>query len=158
MSIEETLNGKFKEALRAKDQKTLSAIRMVRSEYKKAVTSGKKKEEEDDDKIWQEVIQGYVKKLKKALPEYEQAGERGKEAIDDMNFEIEFFRPFMPALMSEAETRQLVKDTMEKISATSPKMAGRVVGEIMKEHKGRVDPALAKRIAEELLGAGDDDA
>jgi uncharacterized protein YqeY len=151
MSIEETLSRKFKEAFKSKDQATLNVIRMVRSEVKKFVTSGKF-EGDPDDEVWRQVIQTYVKKLKKALPEYEQGGERGKEMAESLQFEIEFLKPFMPELLGEAETSQLVKETVEKISATSPKMAGKVVGIIMKDHKGKVDPALAKRIAEKMLG------
>lgn len=153
MSIEETLNRKFKEALKSKDTKVLNVIRMVRSEFKKAATSGKFKEEESEV-TWEQVIQTYVKRLKKALPQYEQAGERGREVIEGLNFEIEFLIPFMPTLMGETETETLVKETIMIISATSPQMVGKVVGTIMKEHKGKVDPALVKKIAEKHLGGG----
>jgi uncharacterized protein YqeY len=153
MPIEETLNQKFKEALRAKDSKTLDVIRMVRTEYKKAMTAEGYKGEGGEE-LWAEVIQSYVKKLRKAVPEYEEAGDRGREMIEKLNFEIEFLGPFMPPLLDETATEALVKETIEKVSATSPKMVGKVVGAIMKEHKRSVDPALVKKIAERLLGAG----
>jgi uncharacterized protein YqeY len=151
MGIEETLGEKFKEAMRRRDDKVLSVIRMVRSEYKKLVTSGSFKEDSRED-TWAQVIQTYVKKLRKAMPEYEEAGERGRDMLEGLKFEVEFLEPFMPKVMDAAQTEALVRETIEKTGALSPRMVGKVVGAVMKEHKGSVDPALVKSLAEKLLG------
>lgn len=151
MGTEETLNERFKEAMRGKDEKVLNVIRMVRSEYKKLVTSGTFKEE-SREATWARVIQTYVKKLKKAVPEYEEAGERGREMLEGLKFEIGFLEPFLPEVLDAARTEALVKETIEKTGAVSPKMVGKVMGAIMKEHKGSVDPALVKSLTEKLLG------
>jgi len=151
MSIEETLNEKFKTALKNKDSKTLDVIRMIRTEYKKALTSEEKRGEGGEE-LWIQVIRSYIKKLKKAIPEFEMAGERGKEMIEKLNFEIEFLQPFLPSLMDENATRKIVEETIKNLGADSPKMVGKVVGNIIKEHKESVDPSLVKKIAEELLG------
>ncbi len=151
MGIEDTLNEKFKEAMRGRDEKVLNVIRMVRSEYKKLVTSGTFKEE-DREATWARVVQTYVKKLKKAMPEYEEAGERGREMLEGLRFEVGFLEPFLPRVLDAAQTEALVKETIEKTGAASPKMVGKVMGAIMKEHKGSVDPALVKSLAEKLLG------
>ena len=116
MPIEETLNQKFKEALRAKDGKTLDVIRMVKTEYKRAMTAEGYKGEGGDE-LWGEVIQSYVKKLKKAVPEYEEGGEKGREMIEKLNFEIEFLKPYMPPLLDEAATEALVRETIANVSA-----------------------------------------
>jgi len=151
MGIEETLNIKFKEAMRGRDEKVLNVIRMVRSEYKTLVTSGTFKEENKEE-TWAQVIRTYVKKLKKAMPEYEEAGERGREMLDGLRFEIEFLKPFLPKVLDAARTEALVRETIEKVGAVSPGMVGKVMGAVMKEHKGSVDPALVKALAEKLLG------
>jgi uncharacterized protein YqeY len=151
MGIEETLGEKFKEAMRGRDDRVLGVIRMVRSEYKKLVTSGTFKEDSRED-TWAQVIQTYVKKLKKAMPEYEQAGERGREMLEGLKFEVEFLEPFLPRVLDAAQTEALVRETIEKTGALSPRMVGKVMGAVMKEHKGSVDPALVKALAEKLLG------
>jgi uncharacterized protein YqeY len=153
MTIEETLGERFREAMKARDEKVLGVIRMVRSEHKKLVTSEGFKEA-DKEETWRQVIHSYVKKLQKALPEYEEAGERGREMLEGLKFEIDYLRPFLPQVMDEAATEALVKETIAQVGAVSARMVGKVVGAIMKDHKGAVDPALVKKIAEKLLGGG----
>ena len=58
---------------------------------------------------------------------------------------------FLPALADAKSTREIVKAVIEATGATSPKEMGRVMGAIMKEHKGKVDGGLAKQIAAEIL-------
>jgi uncharacterized protein YqeY len=151
MSIEEALGEKFKAAMRARDERTLDVIRMVRTEFKKAITAEGFTGEAGEE-TWREVISVYVRNLQKAIPEFEAGGERGKEMIEKLVFEIEFLKPFLPGVMDEAATEDLVRQAIAALGAASPKMAGRVVGAVMKEHKGSVDAALVKRLAEKLLG------
>src|SRR5262249_46789808 len=101
-----------------------------------------------DDPLIQDVIATYQKQLRKALEEYQAAGDRGAEMRAQLQFEIAFCERFLPKKLDEAAVRKLVKDT---IAATQINQAGRLVGEIMKTHKGQVDAAMVKKIAEEEL-------
>jgi len=51
----------------------------------------------------------------------------------------------------EAGVRALVKERIAALGIADPKQAGRLVGDIMKTHKGQVDAGDVKRVAEELL-------
>ena len=53
--------------------------------------------------------------------------------------------------MDEAALRALVKERLGALGITDAKQAGRLVGDVMKTHKGQVDAAEVKRVAEELL-------
>ena len=44
-----------------------------------------------------------------------------------------------------------VRERIAALGITDPKQAGRLVGDIMKTHKGLVDAGDVKRVAEELL-------
>jgi Asp-tRNA(Asn)/Glu-tRNA(Gln) amidotransferase B subunit len=44
-----------------------------------------------------------------------------------------------------------VRERISALAIGDPKQIGRLVGDIMKSHKGQVDAAEVKRIAEELL-------
>ena len=44
-----------------------------------------------------------------------------------------------------------VREALAELGATDPKMAGRVVGAVMKKHKGRVDAALVKQLVDAEL-------
>jgi uncharacterized protein YqeY len=72
---------------------------------------------------------------------------------EQLGFEIAFCDRFLPQKLGDAEVRALVKDAIARLGVTDARQAGRVVGEIMKAHKGVVDAGTAKRIAEELLTA-----
>ena len=49
--------------------------------------------------------------------------------------------------------REVVATAIAELGATDPKMAGRVVGAVMKTHKGLVEAQLVKRVATELLSS-----
>jgi uncharacterized protein YqeY len=89
--------------------------------------------------------------MRKAREEYAALGERGAEHLPQIDFEIEFCARFLPKAASDDEVRAAVKETITRLGGKDPKLAGRVMGEIMKAHKGHFDPATVKRIVEEEL-------
>jgi Asp-tRNA(Asn)/Glu-tRNA(Gln) amidotransferase B subunit len=44
-----------------------------------------------------------------------------------------------------------VQERLKALAITDAKQVGRLVGDVMKSHKGQVDAADVKRIAEQLL-------
>jgi uncharacterized protein YqeY len=151
MSIEQSLTDKLKEAMRKKDEKVVSVIRMVKSEATKTKTASGF-DGNIDDKFWTTVIERYVKQQKKALLEYEKLGEKGKEGADSLKFEIDFLSPFLPEMLSREEVEKLVDSVLAKTEATNLKMVGKIMGAIMKDNKGKVDAAMVKQVITEKLG------
>jgi Asp-tRNA(Asn)/Glu-tRNA(Gln) amidotransferase B subunit len=47
--------------------------------------------------------------------------------------------------------RSVVQERAKALGVTDAKQVGRLVGDVMKTHKGQVDAAEVKRIAEDLL-------
>jgi uncharacterized protein YqeY len=97
------------------------------------------------------VIGAYRKLLQKALAEYEKVGERGASQAAQLRFEIDFCQRYLPKGMDDAAVRALVRERIGALGISDPKQAGRLVGDIMKTHKGQVDAGDVKRVAEELL-------
>ena len=56
--------------------------------------------------------------------------------------------------MDEAALRALVSERLQSLGIHDPKQTGRLVGDIMKTHKGQVEAGDVNRVAEELLKAG----
>ncbi len=79
-------------------------------------------------------------------------GARGADALEQLDFEIAFCSRFLPKAASDDEVRAIVRETVARLGASDPKQAGRVVGEVMKAHKGKVEAAAVKRIVDEELG------
>jgi uncharacterized protein YqeY len=151
MSIEARLNDLLKDAMRAKDSQTADCIRMIKTKHMERRTAAGFKGPLDDN-LWQDVVATYQKQLRKAREEFAAAGERGADALPQLDFEIGFCTQFLPKTASDDEVRAVVKETIARLGASDPKQSGRVMGDIMKAHKGKMDPAVVKRLVEEALG------
>ena len=105
MSIEEELRKQLTAAIRTKDLRTANVIRMVNTKVMERRTaagfSG-----QVDDALHIDVISAYKKTLEKARPQYEAAGERGREHIDQIDFEVRFLDQFLPRGLPEEEVRK----------------------------------------------------
>jgi uncharacterized protein len=150
MSLEQTLTDTLTQAIRAKDTRTAAVVRMLKSRLTERRTS-KGFAGQVDDALVLDVIGAYRKSLQKALPDYETAGERGQAQAAQLRFEIEFCERFLPRGLDDAALRTLVRERLGALGVTDPKQVGRVVGDVMKTHKGQVEAADVKRVAEELL-------
>ena len=84
----------------------------------------------------------------KAREEYAGLGERGAERLPQLDFEIEVCGRFLPKMAGEDEVRAAVKEAITRLAVSDPKQAGKVLGDIMKTHKGKFEPAMVKRLVE----------
>ncbi|HSB43090.1 MAG TPA: GatB/YqeY domain-containing protein [Methylomirabilota bacterium] len=150
MALEQTLTDTLTRAIKAKDTRTADVVRMLKTKIQERRTA-KGFSGEVDDALVLDVIGAYRKLLQKALAEYEKVGERGAAQAAQLRFEIEFCERYLPRTMDEAAARALVRERIAALGISDPKQAGRLVGDIMKTHKGQVEAADLKRIAEELL-------
>src|SRR2546425_4159331 len=112
-SIEQQLNDRLKDAMRAKDSRAADVIRMIKTKVMERRTA-KGFTGQVDDALHLDVIAAYVKQLKKAVEEYTAAGERGAEMVEQLKFEIGYCEQFLPKKMSEAEVLPLVKEAIAK--------------------------------------------
>jgi|SRR5690606_10327047 len=151
MSLEEDLRSRLTAAIKAKDLRVANIIRMINTRITERRTAASFKGTVDDELV-RDVIASYKKSLEKARDEYAAAGDRGADAIAELEFEIQFCQQFLPAQMGEEEARAAVREAIAELGASEPKMAGRVVGAVMKKHRGRIDAALVKRLVESELG------
>ena len=150
MSLEQTLNETLTKAIREKDQRAADIVRMIKSRLGERRTA-KGFSGQVDDALVQDVISAYRKSLQKALPDYEKAGERGAVQAAQLKFEIEYLERWLPKGMDDAALRALVSERIKTLGITDAKQAGRLVGDVMKTHKGQVEAGDVKRLAEELL-------
>lgn len=154
MTIEDELTTQLKAAMKSKDTETLQAIRQLKSKVQEAVNDPKFTGEVDDD-LYRRVIQSYVGSLRKGIVELEAGGERSIELRQRYQREIDLFATWLPQLAGEDETRQLVETALDELGVRDPKQSGRVMGHLMKNHRGRLDAGLTRRLVDEALGDRD---
>jgi uncharacterized protein YqeY len=150
MALEQQLTDALTQAMRDRDTRTADVIRMLKTRLTERRT-GKGFAGEVDDALVTDVIGAYRKQLQKALAEYEKLGERGAPQAAQLRFEIAFCERFLPRGLDAAALRTLVQGRMQSLAVTDAKQIGRLVGDVMRTHKGQVDAGDVKRIAEELL-------
>jgi uncharacterized protein len=150
MPLEQDLRQQLTAAMKAKDARTADTIRMINTKIMERRTA-KGFTGQVDDALITDVIAAYKKSLQKAKEEFINVGERGKEQADQLQWEIEFCDRFLPKGLSSDEIRAAVRAAITATGAKDVKMAGRIVGEVMKAHKGKVEAGEVKKIAEEEL-------
>ena len=152
MPIEQQLTEALTQAIRAKDTRTADVVRMLKTRLQERRTA-KGFTGQVDDALVMDVIGAYRKQLQKALAEYDKLGERGAAQAAQLRFEIEFCERFLPKGMDATALRTLVQERAKALGVSDSKQVGRLVGDVMKTHKGQVDAADVKKIAEDLLQA-----
>ena len=150
MALEQELTNRLTQAIKGKDARTADVVRMLKTRLQERRTA-KGFSGQIDDALVLDVIGTYRKQLQKAIAEYEKVGERGAAQAAQLRFEQEFCERYLPKGMDEAAVRALVKERLSALGIADAKQVGRLVGDIMKTHKGQVEAGDVKRIAEELL-------
>lgn len=154
MSIREELAGELRDAMRAQDGPRRDVIRQIETEISVARSEPGFSGELDDD-LYRRVIGAYVKKMDKTRQEYLDIGERGAAMAAKLGYEVEYLSRWIPQKLDEAQTRDLVKKTIQDLGvAGDEKAAGRVTGQLMKDHGKDLDGGLVNRLVREEISTG----
>jgi len=150
MALEQELTNRLTQAIKGKDARTADVVRMLKTRLQERRTA-KDFSGQIDDALVLDVIGAYRKQLQKAIAEYDKLGERGAAHAAQLRFEQEFCEGYLPKGMGEAAARALVKERLATLGIADAKQVGRLIGDILKTHKGQVEAGDVKRLAEELL-------
>jgi uncharacterized protein len=151
-NLEGQLREQLTAAIKAKDMRTANLIRMINTKVMERRTA-KGFTGTVDDALILDVINAYKKQMEKAKGEYAAAGDRAKDQLAEIDFEVEWCSKWLPKGVDEAELRAAVAKVVSELPQKDPKMAGKVVGAIKKQYGDRADAQLTKKIAEELLSS-----
>ena len=145
MTLVEQIELDTKEAMKAKAEAELSALRLVRSALKnKQIDLGHPLSDEEA----QAVLKTMVKQYRDALADFTSASRT--DLVEKQQAEITFLEKYLPAQMAEAEIEVIVKNVIAQLGATQ-KDKGRVMGTVMKETAGRADGNAVKAVVDRLL-------
>ncbi len=150
MGLEQQLDDTLKQAMKDRDTATADVVRMLKTRLVERRTA-KGFSGEVDDALALDVIGAYRKQLQKALAEFEKVGDRGAAHAARLRFEIQVLERWLPKGLDAEAVRALVRERIAALGVADPKQIGRLIGDVMKTHKGQVEAADVKRIAEELL-------
>ena len=151
MSLRETFNQALKDAMRARDQKRVSTLRLVLAALKDRDIANRSEDSREgigDDEILS-LLAKMIKQREESATAFE-AGGRPELAASERE-EITIIRQFQPAQMSGDETRSAVAAAIAEAGATAPKDMGKVMAALKGSYAGRMDFSKASALAKELL-------
>ncbi len=147
MALNDELSTFLKEAMKAKDKPKLDAIRQVLTEVAKKKAE---KGEEATDELVLGVISSYVKKMTKAVEEYQSLGDRGVEMAEKIQFEIDFLSEWLPEQLSDQEVEKIIDEVLGELGEVDISQMGKIIGAVMSKSEG-IDGSVVSRLVKEKL-------
>ncbi len=151
MSLKETIETEYKNALKSKDKTKISTYRLILSSIKDldiANRSGPNKKETDDEDI-KKLFKKMVKQRAESIEIYKNNNRTDLLEVEQNEYDI--LTSFLPKQLSEDETKKICEDLILKLGASSIKDMGKVMGELKKKHSDEIDFAKAGIFLKQLL-------
>jgi uncharacterized protein YqeY len=147
MNIKEKVEAAMKDAMKAKDQSRLSALRMIKADL---LLKEKETGKALDDAAANEALQKMFKRYKKAKEEYESLGKQ--EEVGRYETDMKIIEDFMSTpMLDENQIRMGLQQLIEEMKAGGPQDFGQVMKAFMSLHKnadGKTVSSILKKLLE----------
>jgi uncharacterized protein YqeY len=137
----------FNEALKARDERKLSALRLLRTEIKKREVSGQKKELSDDEVM--EAISTLVKQRRESIRLFRE-GQR-QDLVEKEEGELQILLSYLPPPFSQTEIEVLIDQVIGETQAAGPKDQGKVMKSVMAKVAGKAEGKVVSEIVKQKL-------
>ncbi len=134
MTLKERITEDMKNAMRAKDAKRLSAIRMLLAATKQ-VEVDKRIELTDPDVIG--IVEKEIKKRRESISQYQAA--KRDDLVANEQFEVDVLSAYLPVQAGDAEVEAAIADAIAAVGATGPQAMGKVMASVKASLAGRAD-------------------
>ena len=150
MSLAKKISEDVKSALKGGDKKKLSIARYIYSELKNFLI--KENLDRDVIKLSDEnvikIIKTQLKQKKESLEFALQAKVQSK--IDDLEFDINYLNNFLPTLMDEDSTKNIILDHIKENNLEN-KDFGKIMGFLKQNYNNKIDMNLASKIIKHIF-------
>ena len=151
MSLKETIETEYKNAVKSKDKSKISTYRLILSSIKDldiSNRSGPNKKQTDDEDI-KKLLKKKVKQRAESIDIYKKNDRTDLLEVEQNEYNI--LIGFLPKQLSEEQTKKICGEVISKLGANSIKDMGKVMGELKKLHADEIDFAKAGPLVKELL-------
>jgi len=148
MSLQARIIADMKEAMRAKDQPRLEAVRLLRAAIQRREVD--ERIELDDDGVLT-IVQKMIKQGRDAIEQFE----RGKRSdlVDSETKTLKVLEVYQPKQLDESEIEQLLDQAMGETGADSQRDMGKVMGWLRPRIQGRADMGSVSSAVKQRLSA-----
>ena len=95
------------------------------------------------------VIKSLIKRNKDSYDQFTSANR--PELAEKEKKEMDLLQSYLPEVMNENETEEIVKSTIDKLGISSMKEMGKAMGEIKKNHADTIDLSLVSQLIKKHL-------
>ena len=148
--LRDAINTAVKEAMKAKEERKLSTLRMMNSTIKNADIDARgqgKPPLSDADLLG--VLQKMIKQRQESADLYVKGGRA--ELAEQERGEIAIIQAYLPQQMSEDDAKAAIAAIIRDVGAASMKDMGKVMAALKERHAGKMDFAKASGMVKGLL-------
>ena len=95
------------------------------------------------------VVKSLIKRNKDSYDQFTSANR--PELADKEKKEMDLLQSYLPEVMNENKTEEIVKSTIDKLGISSMKEMGKAMGEIKKNHADTIDLSLVSQLIKKHL-------
>ncbi len=149
--LRDTIKAAQIEAMKAGDKPRLAAVRLILAKLKdKDIELRTAKAVPEDDTLVVDVLQKMAKQRRESIVMFEQGGRDELAAVEKS--ELAVIEAFMPAQMSEDDTKAAIAAIIAETGAAGMKDMGKVVGALKAKHGSQLDMGKASGLVKAALG------
>lgn len=146
MELSQRIEEALKEAMKARDENRLNAVRLLMTALK--VKEKEIKRSLNEAEI-QQVISGQIKQRRDSVDQYGKADRQDLAAREEE--EIRVLQGFLPEPFSEEELERIVAEAISQVGATSARDMGKVMKVLMPKVAGKADGKLVNELVRKKL-------
>ena len=146
MSLKATIETELKDAMRARDKRTVNALRLVTAAMKQIEVD--ERIELDDARVLT-VLDKLAKQRQESITQYQKA-ERTALAEQEM-FELTLIKRYLPEPLSGSEVDSLITEAFYETGAQSMRDMGKIMAYLKPRLQGRADMAAISALIKNKL-------
>jgi uncharacterized protein len=145
--LRERIDEDLKQAMRARDERRLSVLRMIRAGVKNAEVAARKTLDEPGIAG---VVSKEVNEHRDSLEEFRKAGRDDLVAKEEA--ELAILLEYQPEQLTRDQVAALVGETIAQTGASGAKDKGKLMSALMPQVRGKADGRMVNEVVTELLG------
>lgn len=149
MTLKERITQDMKQALRARDEARLRAIRLLQAAIQRQEIDERTTL---DDGAVSAAVQRLIKQSQDALEQFSKGGR--DDLVAREKADIAVWQAYLPEQLGDEEVAKLVADAISETGAASMKDMGKVMGVLKPKVQGRADMGKVSAAVKAKLGTG----
>jgi len=148
--LRDQINDALKDAMKAKNERAVSTLRMINSTLKNAdiEARGAGKQPLGDPEVLP-LLQKMIKQRQESVELYKQGGRA--DLVRQEEEEIAIITAYLPKQMSEPEMKTAIEAAVKETGAAGMKDMGKVIGILRGKYAGQMDMARASAMVKAQL-------